>query len=128
MTENVAKVQEAFLEDRGRMIHDICNIVRLLYRMCQWILLDELNIQCIGAKFVLRLLSSDQREYRIAVSAELKEQAENDPNFISNIITCDESWVFGHDPEMKQQSSQWKTPASPWPKKAQQVRSNVQSM
>lgn len=113
MTENVAKVQEAFLEDRGQMIHNIYKIFRLLYRMCRRILLDELNIQRIGAKFVLRLLSSDQREYCIAVCAEFKEQAENDPNFISNIITCDESWVFGHDPEMKQQSSQWKTPTSP---------------
>jgi hypothetical protein len=34
---------------------------------------------------------------------ELK-QATDDPNFISNIITGDETWVYGYDPE--QQSSQ----------------------
>jgi hypothetical protein len=55
----------------------------------------------------------DQKEHRIAVCTELKEQAENDPNFISNIITGDETWVFGYDPETKQQSSVWKTPTSP---------------
>jgi hypothetical protein len=36
--------------------------------------------------------------------------------------------VYGYDPEIKQQSSQWKSPNSPRPKKARQVRSNVKSM
>jgi hypothetical protein len=40
-----------------------------------------------AAKFVPRLVSSDQKEYRTVVSTERKEQAKNDPNFISNIIT-----------------------------------------
>jgi len=49
------------------------------------------------------------------------------PN-ISNIITSDETWMYGYDPETKQQSSQWKSSNSPQPKKACQVRSNVKSM
>ncbi|GFX57771.1 mariner Mos1 transposase [Trichonephila clavipes] len=44
------------------------------------------------------------------------------------IITGDESWVYGYDPETKQQSSQWKTPGSPQPKKARQVRSKIKVM
>ena len=71
----------------------------------------------IAAKFVPRLLSGDQKKYHIAVCAELKEQAEN-PNFISDIITDDESWVLGCNAETKQQSFQWKTPPSLRPKKA----------
>jgi hypothetical protein len=72
-------------------------------------------MRCIAAKFVPRLLSNDQKEYRIAVCTELKEQA---ANFISNIITGDKCWVFGYDRETKQQLSQWKTPTSPQPYKA----------
>jgi len=52
-------------------------------------------MQRIAAKFVTRLLSNDQKEHRIVFCIELKEQSENDPNFISTIITGDESWVFG---------------------------------
>lgn len=37
---------------------------------------DELNMRCIAAKFVSRLLSSDQKEYHISVCTELKEEAE----------------------------------------------------
>jgi hypothetical protein len=108
-TENVAKVQEAILEDQRRMIHDVCNVVGLLYGTCHRILSDELNKGRIAAKSVPRLMSSDQKELCTAVCTELKEQAEN---IISNIITGDECSVFGYDPEMKQQSSQWKTPTS----------------
>ena len=42
----------------------------------------------------------------------------NDKNVIKKIITGDESWVYGYDPETKQQSSQWKFPSEPRPKKA----------
>jgi Transposase. len=73
-------------------------------------------------------MSSDQREYRIAVCTKLKEQAEYNPNFISNIITGDISWVLEFYPEMKQWSSHWKTPTLPQLKKAWQVWSNVKSI
>jgi histone-lysine N-methyltransferase SETMAR len=86
--------------------------------MCQQILSDELNMRHIAAKFVPRLLSNDQKEHCVAICPELKEQIENDPVFISTIITGDESWVYGYDPETKQQSSQWKMPNSLRPKKS----------
>jgi histone-lysine N-methyltransferase SETMAR len=77
---------------------------------------------------VPRQLSDDQKAHRISVCRELKQQATDDPNFISSVITGDETWVYFYDPETKQQSSQWKSPNSRRPKKAHQVRSNVHSM
>jgi len=44
------------------------------------------------------------------------------------VITGDESWVYGYDPETKRQSSRWKSPTSPRPKKTRQVKSNLKSM
>jgi len=67
----------------------------------------------ISARFVPRLLSDDQKALCVSVSGELKQQARDDPNFISNIITGVETWVYGYDAETKQQSSQWKSPHSP---------------
>ena len=34
----------------------------------------------------------------------------DDENVLKKVITDDESWVYGYDPETKQQSSQWKRP------------------
>jgi histone-lysine N-methyltransferase SETMAR len=83
---------------------------------------------CISAKFVPRLLSNNQKAHRISVCRELKQPARDDPNFISNIIAGDETWVYGYDNETKQQSSHWKSPNSLQPKKARQVPSHVKSM
>lgn len=49
-----------------------------------------------------------------------------DSNFLNTVIIGEESWVYGYDPEMKFQSSQWKHSISPRPKKARwQVCGNV---
>ena len=52
----------------------------------------------------------------------------DDGNVLKKVITGDESWVYGYDPETKQQSSQWKRPDEPRPKKACPSRSHVKSM
>jgi hypothetical protein len=52
----------------------------------------------------------------------------NDPSFMSRVITRDESWVYGYDPETKQQFSQWKSPGSPRPKKTRQRHRATKSM
>ena len=43
-------------------------------------------------------------------------------------MTGDESWVYGYDLQTKRQSSQWKGPTSPRPKKGRQVRSKTKVM
>jgi len=50
------------------------------------------------------------------------------PSFLSNVITGDETWFYAYDPETKTQSSERKSPRSPRPKKAKQVRRNIKSM
>jgi hypothetical protein len=37
--------------------------------------------------------------------------------FLSRVITGGESWIYSYDPEIKQQSFQWKSPNSLRPKK-----------
>ena len=82
----------------------------------------------IAAKFVPRLLNNEQRDHRVQVCTELQNAVRHDPDFLSRVITGDESRLYDYDPETKQQSSQWKTPSSPRPKKARQVRNNIKSM
>jgi len=59
---------------------------------------------------------------------DLKENAANNPSFLSNVIMGDETWVYAYNPETKTQSSQWKSLGSIRLKKARQVRSNIKSM
>jgi hypothetical protein len=91
--ENIAKVREAILSDRRQTIHDVCEVVVLSYGAVQNIFADNFNMRRIFARFVPRLLSDDQKAHRVSVCKELKQQTRDDPNFISNIITGDETWV-----------------------------------
>jgi len=82
----------------------------------------------VAAKFVPRILTADQKQQRVNVCTELRQLALDDETFLFRVITVDESWIYGYDPETKRQSSQWKISTSPRPKKAIQVKSNLKSM
>jgi len=109
----ITKVHEVILEDRRQAIHDVCNHAGLSYRSCQHILTDELNMRRIAEKFVPRLLSNEQQDHWVQVCTKLQKAVRHDLNFLSRVITGDESWLYNYDPETKQHSSQWKTPSSP---------------
>jgi hypothetical protein len=47
---------------------------------------------------------------------------------MNNKKNSDESWIYGYDPETKQQSFQCKNPNSPRPKKTRQAKSKVNGM
>ena len=125
----VEKVRAAVNQDRRRTIHDLCAEVGIGYGSCQRILTEHLNIYRIAAKFVPRVLTQDQKDSRrVAICQELKETVINDPTLLLNIITGDKNIVYAYDPETKLQSSQWKSPGSPRPKKARMQKSKLKTM
>jgi len=85
-------------------------------------------MHCVAAKFVPRILTADQKQQRVNVCTELRQLGSDDETFLSRVVTGDESWVYGYDPETKRQSSHWKSPTSPRLKKARDVKSNLKSM
>jgi hypothetical protein len=76
----------------------------------------------------LAILTAEQKEWRLSVATNMLQESESDGNFMGQIITGDETWVYGYYPETKRQSSQWKSADSPRPKKVRQVRSEVKVM
>jgi hypothetical protein len=71
-------------------------------------LTEDLGKECLAAKFVLWLLSQEQKEFHAEVAEDMLETANSDPDFHQKVITRNESWVYGYYPETKAQSSQWK--------------------
>ena len=72
----------------------------------------ELKMRNICMMFVPSALREDQKERHC-----------HDSKFFDALVTCNESWIYCHDPETKRQSSQWKHASSPRPKKARQSKS-----
>jgi hypothetical protein len=90
--------------------------------------MEDLDMQWISAKFVSQLLTNKQKQQHMFVCQETLDGVRNSKNFLSRFLTGDETQVHCYDPQTKQQSSQWKSPSSPCPKKATEVRLNMKSM
>ena len=58
-----------------------------------------------------------KKKNSVTVSQELLDRSNTDENFLKNVITGYETWVYGYDVETKVQLSQWVGKSSPRPKK-----------
>ena len=75
-----------------------------------------------------RFLTDEQKENRVSISRELLDRVRGNPDFLYQVITGDETWVFEYDPETKRQSSEWQSTESSRPKKARMSKSKMKSM
>jgi len=95
---------------------------------CHQIFTETLQMHHVSAKFMPCLLTDDQKENHVEISKELLANTNGSENFLKNIITGNETWVYGYDVETKMQSSQWMGKGSPRPKKARMRRSKTKVM
>jgi len=106
-------------------IREISEDLNISYGSVQNILTTDLNTRRGSAKFVPRVLAVEQKQQCLSISLELRYRAASDSSFLGNVITGDETWVYGYDPETRVQSSEWKSPSSPCAKKTRPSRSNI---
>jgi hypothetical protein len=57
---------------------------------------------------LMQFMTADQKQQCVNVYEELRQIASDNETFLSRVITGDESWIYGYDPETMQQSPQWK--------------------
>nr|XP_050038879.1 uncharacterized protein LOC126536027 [Dermacentor andersoni] len=126
--QGIAKVNAVVMQDRRVTMREIAEEVGISTFSAHSIMTKNLAMKRVAAKFVPKLLAVEQKQLRVEVSQDMLDSTNSDPNFMSTIITGDESWVYGYDPETKSHSPQWKHSTSPRPKKARQVCSNVKVM
>jgi len=72
----------------------------------------------LSAKWVPKCLKADQKRQRCQSSEQLLEFFRRGPNdFLSQLVTMDETWLYHYDQETKQQPMEWRHSGSPCPKK-----------
>jgi len=55
-------------------------------------LTEDLKTKRVSAKFVPRLLRQDQKHSHLNICYNLREQAANNPQILSKVVTGDETW------------------------------------
>lgn len=128
-TSNATLVRELLDNDRRLTVRGIAEELSLSYSTVQRILTEELNMSKVSARWVPRLLTDENKQRRLECSQQFLDlyDAQGD-EFLDKIITTDETWLYHYDPESKQQSSIWKSPDTPPPKKARTTRSCKKEM
>ncbi|UYV84478.1 hypothetical protein LAZ67_X002338 [Cordylochernes scorpioides] len=123
--EKINEVEKMILANRRITVKEVAEDLNISIGSCHSIFMNDLGMRRVAAKFVPKLLNCDQKQHRMNIANEMLDSVRDDPNLLQRVITGDEAWVYGYDVETKAQSSQWKLPHEPRPKKARQVRSNV---
>ena len=103
--------------NRHLTVREVADEVGISIESCHQIFTEKLQMHCVSAKFVPRLLTDDQKENCVEISQELLANANGNESFLKNIITGNETWLYGYDVETKMQSLQWMGKGSPQPKK-----------
>ncbi|UYV74695.1 hypothetical protein LAZ67_12000594 [Cordylochernes scorpioides] len=76
------------------------------------IVTEDLKLKKTPAKFIPRFLTNEQKLCRLATCEDMMEITRTDPEWKDKIITGDETWVYGYDPETKPQSAEWRVVVS----------------
>ena len=121
---NIKAGENLVVENRRITIYEIAEILGISSGTVHGILHDHLHMTKVCSTWVPHLPTPLQRHERVETREELLARYEEEGNnFLSRIITGDESWSYYYQPEPKQSFKQWKRADSPPPTKLKQEKS-----
>ena len=91
---NIKKVGEIVQQNLHLRIWAVAKLINIDKETVRQVLHNNFNMKKVCSKMVPRILSPEQKEIRMNIFADILQNTENDPNFLENVITCDESWFF----------------------------------
>ena len=111
--DHVERVCAVIHGNHRLIVREVSDEVGISIGSCHQIFTEKLQMCRISPKFVLRLLTDDQKENCVEFRQELLTYANGNEDFPKNIVTGDETWIYVYDVETKMQSLQWKGKGSP---------------
>jgi len=115
--EIIDQIHELILEDRHILAKSIAEQLGISRERVGSIIHEDLDTRKLSAKWVPKCLNADPKRQRCQSSEQILEFFRRDQNdFLSRLVTMDETWLYHYDPETKQQSMEWGHSGSPRPK------------
>jgi len=116
--EIIDQIHELILENRRISAKSIAEQLGISRERVRSIIHEGLDMRKLSAKWAPKCPNADQKRQRCQSSEQILEFFRRDPNdFLSRLVTMDETWLYHYDPETKQQSMEWRHSDSPRPKK-----------
>jgi len=115
--EIIDQTHELISEDRCISAKSIAEQLGIPRERVGSIIHEDLDTRKLSTKWVPKFLNADQKRQRRQSSEQHLEFFRRDPNdFLLQLVTVDETWLYHYDPETKQQSMEWRHCGSPRPK------------
>ena len=116
--EFIDHIHELVLEDRRISAKSIAEQLGISREWVGSIIHEDLEVQKLSAKWVSKCLNADQKCKWCQLSEQLLEFFWRDPSdFLSRLVTMDETWLYHYDPETKHQTMEWQYSGSHHSKK-----------
>ena len=116
--EIIYQIHELILDDSRVSAKSIAEQLGISRERVGSIIHEDLDMWKLSAKWVPKCLNVDQKRQRCQSSEQLLEFFRRDPNdFLSWLVTMEETWLYHYDPKTKQQSMEWRHRGSHRPKK-----------
>ena len=94
------------LEDRRLTERDLVEALHISLGSVSHILSEILGFRKLCAQWVPHSLTMEQKHIRMRLSQQHLERFKKDKvDFVRRFITMDETWVYHHDPESKQEAT-----------------------
>ncbi|UYV72352.1 hypothetical protein LAZ67_9002754 [Cordylochernes scorpioides] len=106
--ENVQKITDLIKENPRTTFLELEQDTGISKTTIGRIVIEDLKLKKTPAKFISRFLTNEQKLCRLATCEDMLEMTRTDPEWKDKIITGDETWVYGYDPETKPQSAEWR--------------------
>jgi len=114
--EIIDQIHELILEDRRISDKSIDEQLGISRERVRFIIHEDLDMRKLSAKWIPKCLNADQKRQRCQSSEQVSEFFQHDPNdYLTQMVTMDETWLYHYDPQTKQQSLEWRHRDSPRP-------------
>ena len=97
---------------------EIAAMINISHESAHSIITDHLGFRKICARWVPRLFTQNQKQWRMEICQRLLERYELEGDaFLHRIVTCDESWAHHYTLESKRASMDWRRSGEHFPVK-----------
>lgn len=127
--EMIASVQRMVEADRRVTYKEIEASLGIHSPAINKILHDHIGVRKLTSRWVPHLLKPEQKQVRVDWCIQmLQKYGDGTSKAVSDIVTCDETWVYCYEPERKCQSQVWAFPDETPPTKVVRGRSTGKRM
>ena len=103
--EKIQQAREMVLANRRVAIDEVACSLQISHGSAYQIIHDELGFHKLCARWVPRELTAEHKRKRVEICQRLLDRYNNEgEEFLSRIVTGDETWVHHYEPESKMQS------------------------